>query len=133
MLLGGADDMPTPRRAAARPTGIRFDAKMIGVRTREAYYDVDTLAVHYWREGMALGAADWLSQCRYHGAMSAAIQLRWADRSRRSAGSSIGCFADLPTLTHVPARRGHFGQRGGWRDPVPAIYDAQTVRALCVP
>jgi hypothetical protein len=26
------------------------------------------MAVRYWREGVSLGMADWLAQCRYRGA-----------------------------------------------------------------
>ena len=92
MLLGGADDVASPeacRRQAGwlgtrtvvrtvlfpganhdfdRSTGVRFDAKVAGIRACEAYYDIDTMAVHYWREGVSLGASEWLAQCRYLGA-----------------------------------------------------------------
>jgi dienelactone hydrolase len=92
MLLGGADDMANPetcRRQADwlgtrtavrtvqfpganhdfdRSTNVSFDAQAVGIRACEADYDVDTMVVRYWREGVSLGAADWLAQCRYHGA-----------------------------------------------------------------
>ncbi len=91
MLLGGADDMISPvacqhqadwlaERTSVkvvvfpgashdfdRSTRLSFDAKMIGVRTCEAEYDVDTLAIH-WRPGVPFNLSDWKAECRYHGA-----------------------------------------------------------------
>ena len=51
-----------------RSTGIGFDPKMVGNRDCEGEYDVDTMMVRLWWQGQTLAPADWLAQCRYHGA-----------------------------------------------------------------
>jgi dienelactone hydrolase len=92
MLLGSADDMISPeacrhqadwlgKRTSVRVVtfpganhefdrsiGIGFDAKMVGIRDCEGEYDVDTVTVRFWWQGVTLTPADWLARCRYHGA-----------------------------------------------------------------
>jgi dienelactone hydrolase len=91
MLLGGADDMTSPAACQHqadwlgertpvkvvvfpgashdfdRPSRLSFDPRMIGVRTCEAEYDVDTLAIR-WRTGVPFNLSDWKAECRYRGA-----------------------------------------------------------------
>jgi dienelactone hydrolase len=91
MLLGGADDMtsaaacqhqadwlrsrtsvkvvvwPGANHDFDSSTRISYDARMVGIRDCEAEYDVDTLTIH-WRDGVPFRTADWLAECRYHGA-----------------------------------------------------------------
>ncbi len=91
MLLGGADDMTSPMACQHqaewlqartgvkvvvypganhdfdRSTRISYDANMAEIRDCEAVYDVDTFVIR-WRDGVPFRDADWLAQCRYHGA-----------------------------------------------------------------
>jgi dienelactone hydrolase len=91
MLLGGADDMTSPMACQHqadwlkartsvkvvvypganhdfdRSTRVGYDINMVGIRNCEAEYDVDTFVIR-WREGVPFRQADWLAECRYHGA-----------------------------------------------------------------
>jgi dienelactone hydrolase len=91
MLLGGADDMTSPiacqhqadwlrERTSVkvvvypganhdfdRDTKIGFDPNMVGIRTCEVTYDVDSFVINRG-DGMPTGENDWLARCRFRGA-----------------------------------------------------------------